>query len=134
MLYPLAGWLCVISPAIPITAMPQLFFVNSKYLNISQCNLKESIFWKSSRRLVMPRGLVMSLTDVQRKIQRCLAFVDAGSEHEARVAVEQAVRLCRHHGLVLTAVPAMASAATRPMTGWVHQAQRTVGTHVDMCC
>lgn len=76
----------------------------------------------------------MSLTDVQRKIQRCLAFVDAGSEHEARVAVEQAVRLCRHHGLVLTAVPAMASAATRPMTGWVHQAQRTVGTHVDMCC
>jgi hypothetical protein len=46
----------------------------------------------------------MSLCDVQRKIQRCLAFIDAGSEHESSVAVQQAVRLCRRHGLVLTAV------------------------------
>lgn len=79
----------------------------------------------------------MSLPDVQRKIQRCLAFVDAGSEHEARVAVEQAVRLCRHHGLVLTAVPdtpALATASTRSMAGWLDQARRTVGAHVDMCC
>ena len=76
----------------------------------------------------------MSLPDVQRKIQRCLAFVDAGSEHEARVAVEQAVRLCRHHGLMLTAVPALATVATRPMACWVDQTRQTLGTYVDMCC
>jgi hypothetical protein len=79
----------------------------------------------------------MSLSDVQRKIQRCLAFVDAGSEQEARVAVQQAVRLCRHHGLVLTAVeaaPMIAAVARKPMTFWGCPTVRTAGAHIDISC
>ncbi len=82
-------------------------------------------------------ALTMSLSDVQRKIQRCLAFIDAGSEHECTVAVQQAVRLCRRHGLVLTPVD-RAKVSTAPsvksMQFWNSCTQMLRGSSVDVRC
>lgn len=79
----------------------------------------------------------MSLCDVQRKIQRCLAFIDAGSEHESTVAVQQAVRLCRRHGLVLTAVQRADVSNARPVKStqfWNAGTQPLRGSSVDVRC
>ncbi len=79
----------------------------------------------------------MSLRDVQRKIQRCLAFIDAGSEYECMVAVQQAVRLCRRHGLVLTAVEEAEVSNARPVKStqfWSAGTQPLRGSSVDVRC
>jgi hypothetical protein len=79
----------------------------------------------------------MSLCDVQRKIQRCLAFIDAGSEHESTVAVQQAVRLCRRHGLVLIAAEGVEATNARPVKStqfWNAGTQPLRGSSVDVRC
>ena len=72
--------------------------------------------------------------DISLKVLKCLAFVEAGSEREASIALTQVVKLCRIHDLEIKVEPRQAKNRFSSFQDVIAIKKNQVGSTVDMYC